>query len=486
MGSIKRIIKTFERGSIKERWIKHILVFTIIALLSVLVILLVSTKMRYDNAAELAIRARVSKSINTFFDYYNDGKDDTFSKGAAEYVESFQYKDKMEVWVLDRNGDFIVSSSGFSVTTDVEYEDYNAALYSSDNTAVRKLLNSSGEPITAMTYILRDKSGENYGAVRFLVSMKDMYAQLGILMILLILLFLLIIFMLFASGMYFVSAIVDPVQVINKTTGEIAKGNFDARVSNNNYADEIGELCDSINNMAKQLSEIDKMKNEFISTVSHEIRTPLTAIRGWGETLKTTAKCDELTEKGLDIILEETTRLSSMVEELLDFSRIQSNSMQLIISKVDLNRILGQIYLIYKQKAENENKTLIFHEENSDVILCVDADRIRQVFINILDNAIKYTPTGGEIKIYVERNEKCVRIYFKDNGSGIEDKDLIHVKEKFYKANTTVKGTGIGLAISDEIVKKHGGEININSEFSKGTLVEVLLPIREKGDINEQ
>ncbi len=485
MGNIKRIIKNFKRGSIKERWIKHILIGTVIALLSLLVILLASSKMRYDNAAELAIRARVSKSINTFFDYYNDGKDDTFSKGAAEYVESFQYKDTMEVWVLDRKGKFIVSSSGFSVSTDGEYDDYNEALHSADNTAVKKLINSSGEPITAMTYILRDKNGENYGAVRFLVSMKDMYTQLGVLMILIILLFLIIIFLLFASGMYFVSTIVDPVHKINKTTGEIAKGNFDARVQNDYYADEIGELCDSINNMAKQLSEIDKMKNEFISTVSHEIRTPLTAIRGWGETLKTTSKADELTTKGIDIILEETTRLSSMVEELLDFSRIQSDSMKLIISEVNLSEILGQIYLIYKQKAESEGKTLTFSRENSDVILCVDADRIRQVFINILDNAIKYTPSGGEIKIYVERNKKCVTIYFMDNGVGIEEKDLIHVKEKFYKANTTVKGTGIGLAVSDEIVKKHGGEINIKSEYSKGTLVEVVLPLREKGDMNE-
>ena len=486
MGSIKRKTKRFESASIKNRWLKHILIVTVVALLTALVILFFSSKMRYDNAAEFAIRARISKSINTFFDYYNDGKDVTFSKGAAEYVESFQYKDTMEVWVLDRNGKFIVSSSGFSENTDNEYDDYHAALHSADNTAVKKMLTSSGEPITAMTYILRDKNGENYGAVRFLVSMKDMYTQLTVVMLLLVLLFLLIVFLLSASGMYFVSTIVNPVEKINKTTGEIAKGNFNVRVQNDYYADEIGELCDSINNMAKQLSEIDKMKNEFISTVSHEIRTPLTAIKGWGETLKATSKDDELTAKGLDIILEETTRLSSMVEELLDFSRIQSDSMKLIISEENLKEILSPIYLIYRQKAESEDKILTFAEDNCDVILYVDADRIRQVFINILDNAIKYTLPGGEIKIYVERNKKCVTIYFMDNGVGIEEKDLIHVKEKFYKANTTVKGTGIGLAVSDEIVKKHGGEINIKSEFSKGTLVEVVLPLREKGDINEQ
>ena len=486
MDRLKKKFIKFKSGSIKNRWIKHIFIVTFVSLMTLLVILLFSAKMRYDNAAEVAIRARVSKSINTFFDYYNDGSDFTFAKGAADYIESFQHKDTMEVWVLDKNGKVLITSSGFSVTASGEYDDYNEALYSSDNTAVKKLITDSGEPVTAMSYILRDKNGENYGAVRFLISMKDMYTQLTVLSLFLILLFLFIIFLLSAAGMYFVSTIVNPIQKINKTTGEIAKGNLNVRVQNDYYADEIGELCDSINNMAKQLSEIDKIKNEFISTVSHEIRTPLTAIKGWGETLRTTTNGDDLISKGLDIILEETTRLSSMVEELLDFSRIQNDDMKLVITEVNLYDILNQLYLIYINKAESENKELHFIDENSDVILYIDADRIRQVFINVLDNAIKYTQPGGEIKIYVERNEKCVTIYFTDNGCGIKESDLIHVKEKFYKANTTVKGTGIGLAVSDEIIKKHGGKINIKSEFSKGTLVEVILPLREKGVTDEQ
>lgn len=485
MGILNRKISQLKSGSIKNRWIKHIFIVTLVSLLTLLVILLFSAKMRYDNAAEFALRARVSKSVNTFFDYYNDGTDETFAKGASDFIESFQHKDTMEVWVLDKNGKVLITSSGFSVTASGIYEDYTEALHSSDNTSVKKMKNDSGEPITAMTYILRDKNGENFGAVRYLISMKDMYLQLIVLSLFLILLFLFIIFLLSASGMYFVSTIVNPVQKINKTTSEIAKGNFNVRVQNDYYADEIGALCDSINNMAKQLSEIDKIKNEFISTVSHEIRTPLTAIRGWGETLKATAKDDEITSKGIDIILEETIRLSSMVEELLDFSRIQNDNIRLIMNEINLYDILSQIYLIYKNKAKAENKSLYFDDSNSDIILNVDSDRVRQVFINILDNAVKYTAAGGEIKIYVERNEKCVTIGIIDNGCGISENDLIHVKEKFFKANTTIKGTGIGLAVSDEIIRRHGGEINIKSEFSKGTLVEVVLPLKEKGDLNE-
>lgn len=486
MVSLKEKKERVKNGSIKSRWITQILIVTVAILVILMTILLFSTKMRYDNAAEMAIRARVSKSINTFFDYYNDGSDESFAKGAAEYVDSFQFKDTMAVWVLDKSGNVLITSDGFGLTSTGNYADYNSALYSEDNTAVKKLITKSGEPITAMTYILRDSDNENYGAVRFMISMKEMYKQLTVLYLIIIISFVIIIAMITSSGMYFVSTIVTPVQKINKTTGEIAKGNFNARVKNVYYDDEIGQLCDSINNMAKQLSEIDKMKNEFISTVSHEIRTPLTAIKGWGETVRNNAQNAELTDKGLDIILEETTRLSSMVEELLDFSRIQSDSMNLILKETDVIPILNQISIIYKQKAESEGKTLSLICKDDTVILLADADRIRQVFINILDNAVKYTGEDGEIKITVERNKKCAKILFEDNGCGISEDDLLHVKEKFYKANNTVRGTGIGLAVADEIIKKHGGEINIKSEISKGTLVEVILPFKEKGVYNER
>lgn len=483
---MKSIRSKNKKGSIKSRWIKHILIVTIGALFLLMCILLYSASARYYNAAEVTIRARISKSVDTYFAYYNDGDESHFAKGASGYIESFQYKDIMEVWVLDKDGNVIISSSGFSVPEGGEYADYNAALNSDTNTAVEQIVTATGEPVTAMTYILRSDSGKQYGAIRYLISMEEMYSQLAFLWLIIILCFLLIVIMITMSGQYFVSSIVNPVGEICKTTGEIAKGNFNVRIKNDYYDDEIGDLCSSINNMAKQLSEIDKMKNEFISTVSHEIRTPLTAIKGWGETLKQTGESSELTKRGLDIILEETTRLSSMVEELLDFSRMQNDSMKLIISEVNLMNVLNQVYMIYNKKAEADGIRLILEIFNNEIYVVGDADKIRQVFINILDNAIKYTPDGGEVKIAVERIKKCAKIIFSDTGCGISPEDISHVKEKFYKANNTVRGTGIGLAVADEIVNKHNGQINIQSELAKGTVVEVILPLCEKGELNEQ
>ncbi len=480
---VKYKAKTAFGSSVKGRWIKNVLlVFTIVMFLFSCIIIY-SSCVRYFNSAELAIRARNSKSVDTFFSEYNSGDADAFTVGAYDFVENFQYKDIMEVWVLDKNGKLLVSSSGFSESSSSEYEDYEIALLSEDNTGVKRLKLSSGEPVTAMTYILRDASGNNYGALRYLISMEGMYRQLMMIIVIVIAAFILVVSLMAISGMYFVQSIVNPVSDICKTTAEIAKGDFTSRIDYDNYHEEIGELCMSINNMAQQLSEIDKMKNDFISTVSHEIRTPMTAIKGWGETLKNINDNPEILNKGLNIIVDETERLSVMVEELLDFSRMQNGKIRIVNEQLDLLYIIEQVYDIYKQKAVNEDIGLSLDlNDNTDVRLIGDKDRIRQVIINILDNAIKYTPHGGNISISVERIQKYVKITISDSGIGIHQKDLPHIKEKFYKADNNVRGTGIGLAVADEIIKMHSGEINISSEVSEGTIVDIILPVISKED----
>ena len=469
--------------TIKGRWFKNVLLVMTIVLFIFSCIIVYFSCTKYFNATELAIRARNSKSVDTFFSAYNTADEETFTIGAYEFVENFQYKDIMEVWVLDKNGKLIVSSGGFSKQTSSDWEDYLIALDAKDNIGVKRLRLSSGEPVTAMSYILRDSSGANYGALRYLVSMEGMYKQLKMIIVVIVAAFILVVALMTMSGMYFVSSIVNPVSQICRTTSQIAKGDFSARIEYDNYHDEIGELCMSINNMALQLSEIDKMKNEFISTVSHEIRTPMTAIKGWGETLKNVGENPDILEKGLNVIVEETDRLSSMVEELLDFSRMQNGKINIVNEEIDLLYIIENVYDIYKQNALNKKIDLSLDlDGNTEINVVGDKDRIRQVVINILDNALKYTPEEGKIDICVARIQKYVKIIISDSGIGIPQKDLPHIKEKFYKADNKVRGTGIGLAVADEIIKMHSGEINILSEESKGTTVEIILPIIIKED----
>ena len=480
---MRRKIKTYTGSSIKARWIKSILLVFAAIMFLFSCIIIYSSCTRYFNYAELTMRARNSRSVDTFFSIYNTGDPDTFTMGAYEFVENFQYKDIMEVWVIDKNRKLVVSSSGFSESASSDWKDYDLALEAKDRIGVKRLKLSSGEPVTAMTYILRDSSGNNYGAVRYLISMKEMYNQLHMIVIIVLASFILVVALMTISGMYFVSSIVNPVSKICTTTSQIAKGDFSARIDYDYDHDEIGDLCVSINYMAQQLSEIEKMKNDFISTVSHEIRTPMTAIKGWGETLKNVGNNPVLLDKGLDIIVSETERLSAMVEELLDFSRMQNGKIRIVNEEIDLLYIIEHVYNIYKQKAINEKRNLSLElNGNTDIRLIGDKDRIRQVIINILDNAIKYTPENGNISISVARIQKYVKIIISDSGKGIPQKDLPHIKEKFYKADNNVRGTGIGLAVADEIIKMHAGEINISSEVGKGTTVEIILPIINKED----
>ena len=183
----------FVGTTIKGRWFKNVLLVMTIVLFIFSCIIVYFSCTKYFKSAELAIRARNSRSIDTFFSAYNTSEKDTFTMGAYEFVENFQYKDIMEVWVLDKDGKFLVSSSGFSVSTSSDWEDYQLALEAEDNIGVKRLRLSSGEPVTAMTYILRDSSGKNYGALRYLVSMEDMYNQLKMIFVIIIAAFVLVV-----------------------------------------------------------------------------------------------------------------------------------------------------------------------------------------------------------------------------------------------------------------------------------------------------
>lgn len=473
------------KKSIKRRWVKNILLSMIIVLLICSGIILFSIYNRYQNHAEQTIRARITKSVDTYFMPYNNTDDETFALIAADYVDSFLYKDIMEIWVLDKDGNMIASSSGFSEENKREYDDFSRALYSDNRIGSSLTRLESGEHITAVSYILRDESGEVYGALRYMISMQDADNQFILITILVAVIFILIVLIFAMSGVYFISSIVNPLQRINNTTQEIAKGNFNVRIEAVND-DEIGELASSINDMAQQLSEIDEMKNDFISTVSHEIRTPLTAIKGWSETIKSIENDAALREKGLNIIIDETTRLSVMVEELLNFSRIQSGKFTANMEKINLGLIVEQAYNIYNQKCIAEDVALTSNHDNKNISIYADKDKILQVLINILDNALKYNKKSGKIDITVEKYKKYGKITVSDTGCGIEKDDLKRVKDKFYKANNTVRGTGIGLAVVDEIINMHNGIFNIKSEKDKGTVVEIFLPLYKKESEHEQ
>lgn len=466
------------KNGITRRWLSNTL--GVIILLLVLVSVLSSKALHdyyYDTAfVTISSRAR-SQGISTFFSPYLSSSDEAFNERSREFIENYNEHNLMEVWVIDRYGEVVVTSTGFSVENE-NYPDYNMAINSSTGVGSWTGMTSTGEQVMSMTVLLPQVSGGVSGAVRYIVSLEDINEQHKFITILIILLCLFAIGLVTISGLFFIRSIVRPVKRINETAKLIAAGNFNASLAANKYDDEIGELVNTFNRMAKEIGEADRLKNEFISTVSHELRTPLTAIKGWGETILSVSDSDpELTKRGIDVIIDESSRLFRLVEDLLDFSRMQNRKMTLRLEKIDVLAELDEAVFVFKERAMREGVELTYNAPTLPAPMNGDPTRIRQVFVNILDNALKYTKQGDKVLVTAEFLPKLIKILITDTGCGISPEALPHIKQKFYKANVSVRGSGIGLAVSDEIVKLHNGSLNIGSILGEGTTVEIVLPV---------
>lgn len=399
-----------------------------------------------------------------------------FFSGAKVFCEEFEYKDKLEVQVIDFSGKTIISTSGFEISDDKK-PDYESALASSDGIGTYMGKSAAGERILASTYLLEDTGNGSNGAIRYIVSLTPCYRRIYTVCTGLISVLAVMIVFTGLSGLYFMKSIAKPVREVTAAARKIASGDFKENIKIDRD-DEIGELCDSVNYMASELKNAENLKNDFISSVSHELRTPLTAIKGWGETAKMSVGTDEeLVNRGLDVILSESDRLSSLVEELLDFSRMQNGKLSLNSRYFLISPVLSEAAAMYVELAKKQNIEVIFTPPVDDSSVYGDPDRLKQVFINIIDNAVKYTVDKGQVLIEQREEEGCVRISVKDTGIGIPEQDIDRVKEKFYKANKTVRGSGIGLSVSDEIVKQHNGLLFIESTEGIGTTVTVVLPV---------
>lgn len=461
-------------NGITKRWVLNTLGVISALLLLVSIIASIAIHFYYYEYVEMTLNSRADDSVSNFFSLYGN-TDEQFESRAREFIEGFKAKDIMEVWVIDKQGNVIISSSGFPVNDPPEMPDYQEALQSTKSDTARwtgKL--PSGEKVMALTQLL----GENSGAVRYLISLEEVDSQVSTFILLIFFVCLLAIALVAMSGSFFIQSIVKPVMQINEAAQKFAHGDFSTRIDSHHYNDEISELGETINYMVSELSEADRVKNDFISTISHELRTPLTAIKGWGETLLQVGDTDPtLLSKGMQVIIDESGRLTGIVEELLDFSRMQSGKLSMRLEKIDVLAELDDAVFVFRERALREGIELIYNVPHLPAPMNGDANRIKQVFVNILDNAFKYTEQGGKVIVVANIIDTTLEIMVGDTGCGIPEEDLPHVTEKFYRSCVSARGSGIGLAVVDEIIKLHHGTLKINSVVGEGTTVSVLLPI---------
>ncbi len=474
-------------NSITKRWLTGSLLITLIALILAEAVFLVANRQSYYSGVEQAILSRfssISGQLKMNVGPTAAATAQSRSLALRRMVEQFDAKDKFEFMLLDADGRLIATSSGYlPAEGEGDWSEELDAAVEAGGTARRIYTSAAGERVLAIT-MLTPYAAEDVAALRMSTSLElvddalSQNAWISLALIAVILGFSL------WSGLFFVRSIVNPLGQVENIAARIARGDLSARLpETDNKNDEIGRLCTTINQMAEDLSKTEKLKNDFISSVSHELRTPLTSIRGWVETIAQIRDPeDENYRKGIAIIGRETDRLYDMVEELLDFSRMQ-NGIKMELVPLDLVAELTDAALFVEARIKQEGLRLVYEEPDLPLPILGDAGRLRQVFINVLDNAIKYSSPGGAITLDLLDDGENAYVIIRDEGRGIAPDDLENVKLKFFKGKGAVRGSGIGLAVVDEIIAAMDGAVDITSELGKGTAVKIRLPLYIPGRV---
>jgi two-component system phosphate regulon sensor histidine kinase PhoR len=287
---------------------------------------------------------------------------------------------------------------------------------------------------------------------------------------------------------YFVSrSITLPIRQVKETAQQIARGDFGRRIRIKSKG-ELGELAESLNTMADELQQkmenlkqLDRVRTDFVANVSHELKTPLTLIKGYIETLQNKAFNDkDKSARFISIIKEHSDRLGYMIDDLLSLSELELSKDCVNRTKLDLKEVIDEISLGFGQALAEKQQSLTVSAQGDDFNIQADRNKIEQVFVNLIDNSIKYTKESGRIEVLLREQDQTVCVTVQDNGIGIPKEHRDRVFERFYRVDKArsreLGGTGLGLSIVKHIVLTHNGKISIESEPNRGTKVSVTFP----------
>ena len=466
-------------SGIERRWfVNNVGVIMLLVLACVLGVVL-SMAAYYDTNLRSGLENRANTTTDFFSNYIGQSYNEYY-QSCIKFAKTFEDKDRLELQFISPGGKIVASSYGKFAGRSPSTPEIQQAIDSQQTRHYKGRNPLTGERILAVSSPMIYTNGEVIGVLRYVTSLRN--ADLQVLMIALIAVTVGLLFIgsIFFLSSFFIRSILVPVSQINATAKRIAAGSYGVQIPGQ-YDDEIGELVSTINDMSVKIGQAEKTQTEFISSVSHELRTPLTAISGWGETLLTSENLDAETRRGVVIIAREAKRLTGMVEELLEFTRMQDGRFTLHVETADILAEFEDTVFMCGNRLKQEGICLHYDgcEEDIPEIPC-DVARMRQVFLNILDNAAKHGGEGKRIDASIAHEDRFVVIRIRDYGPGIPEEELPRVKLKFYKGSSKARGSGIGLAVCEEIVTMHGGTLTLENAEGGGTLVTICIPTGEE------
>ncbi|MBE6977846.1 MAG: HAMP domain-containing protein [Ruminococcaceae bacterium] len=466
------------KSSLRSRWLGNTLtVFCLLGLVCVLLITATFAVYYYSNMRS-DMMSRAAQTSQFFSGYISQNYDDYY-QSCVSYAQTFEMSGSMELQFINNDGVLVASSYGPWAGKSPRTGEIAKAIRQRQTEPFIGVDPDTGEHIMAVSCPMIYSDGQVVGVLRYVTSTRLLNRQILQIALVAVGAFFVLLSVLLLSSGYYIRSIVLPVNEITQKARRIANGSYGAQIQKK-YNDEIGVLADTINEMSAKINQNEKMQAEFIASLSHELRTPLTAINGWSETLLSDDSLDEQTSRGVKIISREARRLTDMVMELLDFTRLQDGRFTLNVQVSDIRAAFEDTVYMYGSHLQQNGIRLDYMDTDEEIpeIPC-DCARLRQVFLNILDNAAKHGGEGKRIEASMTVEEENVVVRIRDYGPGIPEEELPLVKKKFYKGNTKVRGTGIGLAVCDEIVQMHGGVLDIANAPGGGTVVTVSLPVAQ-------
>ena len=458
---------------IRRRWLLNSV--GVVALILTIAALTLATSLwsfYYEKSLE-DLESRANSVVYSFRNYTAS----EYRSAAQRMVNDYEEKGKLELQFLDASGAVLYSGNDLTAGTVPETPDVLDALERKETVSWMGEDPATGEQIIAAAspVIFR---GETEGVIRYVSSLEGINRQFTFSMAVVLAICLAFFAMVYFSNLYFVRSIVEPLAGITETARLIADGSYGVQIEKR-FDDEIGELTDTINDMSLKIKQSEKTQSEFISSVSHELRTPLTAITGWAETIQSGELQNRRdVDKGMEIIVSEARRLTNMVEELLEFSRIEDGRFTLSVEPLDLKAELEDAVYTYKEFFRKEGISLEYTECEEEMIpISGDPERLRQVFCNLLDNAAKHGGAGKRIDVSIKQVLTDAVIRIRDYGPGVPEDELPFLKNKFYKGSSKARGSGIGLAVCEEIISRHEGRLDMSNAEDGGFVASITIPI---------